>query len=235
MVSDRGLASLEKTTYGGTRTDVERFIPANARRILDVGCARGELGLALKGRGAAVHVTGVEMSAVLAEEASRRLDRVLVGTIEAVVPELPDGAFDCIVFADVLEHLINPHQLLADIRPKLDSPGLIVASVPNVRHHRVIRRLLFGGRWRYCESGLLDSGHLRFFALADILDMFAWAGYRATAAGANRVGLRRTWFSTRRVGGPLTSFVDHQYLITAVPDWQSGPARGPWWSTSGCI
>jgi SAM-dependent methyltransferase len=230
-----GVKSLEKTGYAGARPDLLALIPSSARTVLDVGCARGELGWMLKERSADIHITGIEMSPALALEAKSRLDRVLVETIETSLPHPSDESFDCIIFADVLEHLVNPYAVLASVKLKLRANGVIVASIPNVRHHRVLRWLLLHGRWEYGEGGLLDSGHLRFFTLSGIKWMFEWAGYELEVPAVNRVGLRQRWKSHRYIGNAITQFVDYQYLITARPVPGSVAQSTPWWSNTNAI
>lgn len=230
-----GVESLEKTWYSGSRLDLVDLVPQSALAILDVGCARGELGWMLKQRSNRVHVTGIEMSPALAQEAKSRLDHVVVETVENALSQLSDQRFDCIIFADVLEHLVNPYAVLAGIKLKLRENGTVVASIPNVRHHRVLRWLALHGKWEYGEGGLLDSGHLRFFTLSGIRKMFAWAGYDTEIRAVNRVGLRRKWTSHRYIGNAMTQFVDYQYLVAARPLPGSVDQSIPWWSTTHSI
>src|SRR4051794_37422602 len=62
--------------YTGARPEVQALVPRQARRILDLGCAAGALGAALKSSlGAAV--TGVELDPAHARDAARVLDRVV--------------------------------------------------------------------------------------------------------------------------------------------------------------
>jgi len=57
------------------------------------------------------------------------------------------------------------------------APGaLLVASIPNVRHLRVVLPLLLAGRWRYEASGLLDRTHLRFFTRESALALVSPPG-----------------------------------------------------------
>src|SRR5439155_7545387 len=96
--------------YTGSRPEVQALVPAPARRILDLGCSGGALGASLKERGS-VEVVGVELGPHLAREAEGRLDRVVVGDAGALPDDL--GRFDCVVAADVLEHLEDPWAALA--------------------------------------------------------------------------------------------------------------------------
>src|SRR5262249_55774355 len=54
--------------------------------------------------------------------------------------------------------------------------GVLVASIPNVRHHTVVRNLL-DGNWTYEPAGLLDRDHLRFFTRREIEKLFFRAGF----------------------------------------------------------
>jgi 2-polyprenyl-3-methyl-5-hydroxy-6-metoxy-1,4-benzoquinol methylase len=114
--------------------------------------------------------------AEIADKARSRLDKVIVGGIEEQ-PGLPDGYFDCIVFNDVLEHLVDPWTVLRSIKVKLKSGGCVVASIPNVRHFSNLRQLILEKEWRYMDCGVLDRTHLRFFTEKSIRRMFEDCGY----------------------------------------------------------
>ena len=47
---------------------------------------------------------------------------------------LPERIFDCIVFNDVLEHMVVPEQALRYAKTLLSPNGSIVASIPNIRY-----------------------------------------------------------------------------------------------------
>jgi hypothetical protein len=55
--------------------------------------------------------------------------------------------------------------------------GVVVASIPIVRHFRNLYNLIFRKQWRYVDSGILDRTHLRFFTCESIKDMFKDAGF----------------------------------------------------------
>jgi len=85
--------------------------------------------------------------------------------------------FDCIVFNDVLEHMIFPEQALQYAKSLLAEGGVVVASIPNIRSLVTLFRLLFRAQWEYTDSGVLDKTHLRFFTKSSIVDMFEREGY----------------------------------------------------------
>ncbi len=201
------------------RADVVELVPRDRVRILDVGCAAGLVGEALKRR-QPCEVVGIEREPAAAAEARRRLDEVIVADLEDATLDWPARLggrhFDCVIYADVLEHLRDPWSLLAAQRALLAPGGVLVVSVPNVRHYRVVLGLL-RGRWRYEDEGVLDRTHLRFFTRASLLELLAGAGYRMTE-------LRREIHASRgaRWLGGLCSrasrdFLARQFLVLAVP------------------
>jgi 2-polyprenyl-3-methyl-5-hydroxy-6-metoxy-1,4-benzoquinol methylase len=162
--------------YSIDRSEMAAFVPAGARRIVDVGCGTGGFAASLK-RDRGAEVWGIELAPAAASEAEARLDRVLVGDAATCIAGLPDTYFDCVVFNDVLEHLADPYQVLLRTQAKLAPEGTVVCSIPNVRYWRVLRGLLLRKDWRYEESGVLDRTHLRFFTERSIRDMFRELGY----------------------------------------------------------
>ena len=155
-------------------------------RILEVGCNTGYFGEALKRAGHSVF--GVEISSRAAVLAEARIDHVFAGTIDAFLdtPDYCDERFDCITFGDVLEHLVNPGEVLQKIRERLTHGGIIIASVPNVAHLSV-RLMLLGGRWEYSDRGILDRTHMRFFDKRGLIELFTFAGYHVESIAAVRL------------------------------------------------
>lgn len=149
------------------------------KRVLDVGCATGELAGILAEHGC--RVTGIEVDPEAARRAEERCERVIVGDVEALDPgaELADESFDVIVFGDVLEHLKDPLRTTRRLEPFLRPEGYVVASVPNVAHGSV-RLALVQGKFPYTPLGLLDDTHLRFFTRENVEQLFEDAGFLIT-------------------------------------------------------
>jgi 2-polyprenyl-3-methyl-5-hydroxy-6-metoxy-1,4-benzoquinol methylase len=146
------------------------------KRVLDVGCATGNLAEVLAGRGC--RVTGIEIDPEAARQAEKHCERVIVGDVESLDlgAELDESVFDVIVFGDVLEHLKDPLQTLRRFKPFLQTEGYVIASIPNIAHGSV-RLALMQGRFRYRSLGLLDDTHLRFFTRETVEQLFKDAGF----------------------------------------------------------
>ena len=166
----------ERPYFEFPRPEVVSLIPANAQSVLDLGCGTGRLGESLKQR-QATQVAGVEIDSLAVDAARTRLDRVVQSNIETLDTEFFEGEFDCVVCADVLEHLQTPEQTLKQISNWLTPEGTIVASIPNVRNQSVLAGLI-EGNWTYERAGLLDQTHYRFFTRREIEKLFFRAGFQ---------------------------------------------------------
>ncbi len=173
--------------YGRPRREMRCHVPREAQLILDIGCGAGAFGAGLKTEralvGDSLTVWGVEVDPVAAERASEVLDRILVGDGATVLQRLasdgsgPAAGFDAVVMNDVLEHVLEPEELLVAAGALLRPGGQIVASVPNVRFFGNVVDLVIKGRWEYTDEGILDRTHLRFFTRSSMLDMFEGCGF----------------------------------------------------------
>jgi spore maturation protein CgeB/ubiquinone/menaquinone biosynthesis C-methylase UbiE/thioredoxin-like negative regulator of GroEL len=178
-MNEKSSSEKSPSYYENVRNDLIPLIPSDAKCILEVGCAAGMTGRELKKRSGAF-VAGIELNAQAAEAAKKVLDDVLQGSIETIDLPYSDGSFDCILFADVLEHLVDPLSALLKVRRLLKKGGTVVASIPNVQFHGVIHQLI-EGNWTYEKEGILDETHLRFFTYKEIVKLFSKAGYSIQA------------------------------------------------------
>ena len=103
---------------------------------------------------------------------------------EALTPG--GGPYDAMLFRNVLEHVSDPARLLRALLPSLADDGVIVCSVPNVKHWSVLEPLLVHDRWTYADAGLLDRDHLRLFTLDEIGEMLDDARARGRRRRAER-------------------------------------------------
>ena len=165
--------------YENPRPEVQALVPRDARRVLDLGCASGALGGALKAR-QPVEVVGVEVDPDYARDAAGRLDRVIEADVEelagrdGLAAEL--GRFDCLIAADVLEHLVDPWRTLRVFAALIEPGRHAVVSLPNVRYWETFWQLGRHGVWpRRCE-GIFDQTHLRWFTLTDAIALLRGAG-----------------------------------------------------------
>jgi len=137
---------------------LRRLLPAlPGPRVLNAGAGAGSLTLKLVEAG--LEVTSVDASAQLCDWVrdalrSRGADGhpVMRGDLERL--DLPDGAFDGAVCAEVLEHLDDDAAALAEIARVLAPGGLLVVSVPANPYRYDWTDQWAGHRRRYTLDGL---------------------------------------------------------------------------------
>jgi len=151
---------------------LRRLGDGRGRRALDVGAADGFLAELLTRQG--WQVTALERDPEQAAKARGRCHEVIVADLDEAAPRL-EGAFDAIVYGDVLEHLGDPLPVLVALNRSLSPGGCVIVSVPNVAHLWV-RLSLFLGRWDYADRGILDRTHLRFFTRRSFVRFLGDAG-----------------------------------------------------------
>jgi SAM-dependent methyltransferase len=181
-----GERAARAAAYERARPEILEHVPATARRVLDLGCATGTTGAALKRR-QPCEVVGIELEPEYAREAAGRLDRVLAEDVETAEPE---GRFDVLIAADILEHLRDPWTALRRYAQRLEPGATAVVSLPNVAHWSTYAHLA-RGTWPRRPEGIFDATHLRWFTLRDAEDLLAQAGLTPCTV------VRRGWISTR--------------------------------------
>lgn len=148
-------------------------------KCLDVGCWNGNMGEELiKNKNCSVD--GVDFREDMLTKAKER-GYTNIYTInlnsEAINFDVIQEQYDYILFADVLEHLLNPELVLRELFKKLKPGGKVVVSLPNVAF--ALNRLnLLLGKWEYKDFGTLDKTHLRFFTVSTGEQLVKKAGYK---------------------------------------------------------
>lgn len=141
--------------------------------VLECGCATGYMTKYMRmAMGCTVDVIERDLSALkVANQYARnaflmdlqtdRIDEVLCGF---------EGKYDCILFADVLEHLVNPKDVLTRSVKLLAPNGRIIVSIPNICHNDILIKMFYD-RFTYTQYGILDNTHVHFWGIRDFQEM----------------------------------------------------------------
>jgi 2-polyprenyl-3-methyl-5-hydroxy-6-metoxy-1,4-benzoquinol methylase len=209
--------------YVHPRDEMLAFLPATARTLLDIGCGQGAFGAALQREAPELETWAVEPDPLAAEAARGKYTRVLDGFFPQDV-QVPAGYFDVAFCNDVLEHMVEPQEALRALAPVLRPGGVVIASIPNVRHVTATYPLLVKGRWTYRDSGILDRTHVRFFTRSSIRRLFEDEGWtvqcltginrRVRLEGVDTPALR---LLDRLTAGRASDFFFLQYAVVAQP------------------
>jgi len=111
-------------------------------RLLDVGCGSGSLLSVLKRKGFDVLGFDASEEAVRIAKAESDVDVITGERLQEA--GLNAGSFDLVTLIHVMEHVPQPHEMLAEVRRLLRRSGRIVLQVPNLESWQF---KLCGARW----------------------------------------------------------------------------------------
>ncbi len=194
------------------RKEALLYLARPGGRLLEIGCGQGDVLAAL-----APHyqeVVGTELSTVRADRTRRALAHLpncqilnlsLEDLLETAVPP-----FDCIVWADVIEHVVDVIGAMR-ILARLSRPGTqLVTVTPNVGFLPQRLNILRGRApntavpWLANEgfaddplqTPMLDAGHVHYFTFRQVEILYEIAGFKAEqrlGVGHNLTWLRNRW------------------------------------------
>lgn len=217
---------MSREYHSSVRLDVAPLVPQVAR-LLDVGGGTGTMARHLKSIGRAKEIGVID---AVVDQHSDGLDfaaNVDLNDAEAVARFLAEnGPFDAILFLDVLEHLVDPWSIVDVFIGHLTETGVMIASIPNVRHRSVVVDLIARNRWRYADAGVLDRTHLRFFVKETAVELMQRPGMAIEQVAASPIGSRRDKLINLLTFGLLRSFFTLQYFVVARRDTNGGEGKG---------
>ena len=153
-------------------TKTAEALPMHGRqaRLLDVGCGSGTLLGLLKKRGG-YQVLGFDSSWDASGIAKAESDIDVIVAAHLQDASFANGAFDLVTLFHVMEHVTDPHMLLAEVRRILHPGGRIVLQVPNIESWQ---SKLCGVRW----SGLDVPRHVINYSSHSMERLLADSGFR---------------------------------------------------------
>jgi SAM-dependent methyltransferase len=152
----RAIAAAGETSaeqrWGRPRKAIQRYKSGGA--ILDIGCSTGGFLSTMRGEGWKLH--GIEIAAATAETARAATGAdIFVGDV--LQAPFPPGSFDVITCFDVLEHVYQPREFIAQAWEWLKPGGIFFTRLPNIDSWEA---RLFGSYW----FGLELPRHLFHFS-----------------------------------------------------------------------
>ncbi len=156
---------------------IVQLVTARAHdRILEVGCGGGHV-LRLFPES---ELTGIDVSGVMLEKAKRNLAGLHPTLLKGELGQhrFADQSFDAVICTEVLEHVVDPEAVLAEMRRLLRPSGGLVVTFPN-------DHLINGAKTLLRRSGLTrlppfsrmewggDDYHLHVWTIAEMRSLLA--------------------------------------------------------------
>lgn len=207
------LSDGKKNYFTHLRTDVLAMVPDGARSFLSVGCGSGRTEAELVKRGCSV--TGIELDPGAAQVARENGLQMLEGDVGQINAQLADLRFDCLLYADVLEHIADPVAVLREHVARLVPGGCAIVSVPNFRHYTVLAALFVRGHVEYVDAGIFDRTHLRLTTRKMIQEWFGEVGLQTDAVDY-RLWRRREEYLSAATLGLFKEFLAYQVILRGI-------------------
>jgi len=152
----------DKLYYEQCRDDILAVVPHHSKNVLSVGCGWGATEAKLVQRG--VRVVGIPLDSVIAESAKSRGIEILSPNFNRAKESLTNEKFDCILLADVLQHLQNPGKILTEYAKQLDEQGYVIITVPNFNYIKHSCGIAANGK-AFKDGKIFDKTQIHFTTL----------------------------------------------------------------------
>jgi 2-polyprenyl-3-methyl-5-hydroxy-6-metoxy-1,4-benzoquinol methylase len=155
---------------------VETCRSLGVRRVLDLGCGKGDIAGALAEAG--FNVVGCDADAEgirLAAQTYPKARFVHTGVYDDPA-SFGDDRFDAVVSTEVVEHLFAPRALPRFASQVLKPGGRLIVTTP---YHGYLKNLLLAvtNHWDRHLSPLWDGGHIKFFSRQTLEQLLTEGGF----------------------------------------------------------
>ncbi len=148
-----------KLGYASSHTYAINAVPANAS-VIDIGAGPFGVGHELKNK--SCKVVTVDQFDI---PDKYKLDNHIVTNLDTNF-SISTKEYDCILFLDIIEHLVNPEEFMLKLSEQFTyKKQKIIFTTGNISFFPV-RLMLLLGSFNYGKSGILDKTHTRLFTFA---------------------------------------------------------------------
>ena len=158
---------------------VEMLREQSARTVLDLGCGNGSFSAVLQSQGfKVVGCDASESGIAFAHQAHPHID-FFEHNLSQPMPSGHEGSYDAVVALEVVEHLMQPRQLVTSAYGALRRGGTLIMSTPYHSYWKNLALALtnsFDEHWH----PLRDFGHVKFFSRRTLSQLAQEAGFSVT-------------------------------------------------------
>ena len=138
----------------------------NNPKIIDFGCYKGDFLVSLGDELPGSVLFGVDIENFVAQKYKINFFKINLND-KNELNQLNNYKFDIIILGDILEHILDPEEILNEMHRFKNIDSNIYLSIPNSAHW-YFRLKIFLGKFDYKDNGLFDKTHIKFFTLKTI-------------------------------------------------------------------
>lgn len=160
------------------RSTTAALFVGEGRRVLDVGFGKGAFLDLAAGKFAERH--GVDLDPEGFALCRDRGFHLAQADLDRGGLPYRSASFDVVSCLDVLEHVREPPDLLAEAHRVLVPGGRLIVATPNIRYFRFLWSLVVQGRFPRTSDDprMYDGGHLHSFTSSDLAQLAREAGFQ---------------------------------------------------------
>jgi 2-polyprenyl-3-methyl-5-hydroxy-6-metoxy-1,4-benzoquinol methylase len=151
------------------------------KRILDVGCRTGIMGQFFIKR-YNCEVFGIDINDQALEIARKKGLKVNLVNVETQDLPYPQNFFDKVIFAEILEHLVNYRQVFRNIHHVLKKEGALILSTPNLNSLSNRMTVLLGNDILPIYRDHTVDRHVRLFSFGSVRKLLVAQGFKNVEA-----------------------------------------------------
>ena len=206
--------------------DFDRLDVGAGTKVIDVGCGAGRHTFEAFRRGA--DVIGFDQSvsdlndvdeilqAMKAQGEAPASARGEAVKGDALDLPYPDATFDCVIASEILEHIHEDEQVMAELFRITKPGGLVAVTVPRNWPEQVCWKLSD-------EYHEVEGGHIRIYKASELVDKLRRAGFVPYAQHHAHALHAPYWWLKCAVGTDTENFATKAYHKLLVWDMMSAP------------
>lgn len=164
------------TRFRDMASEIAAVVPEKSARMLDVGCANGQMLAALAERGY-TSLAGVDPSPACVQQASAIPGAsAFVGSLSEMPVEA--GSFDVVILSHVLEHVRDVKPALKSLERFMTPRALIYVEVPDASRYAAFA-------WSPFQD--FNSEHINHFSLTSLDNLVRQCGFRPARLAAKEI------------------------------------------------
>ncbi len=163
------------------------FLPKVDSRILDIGCHSGTFTKEIAKNFSHAEIFGIDIDKKAISYAQKNYPMLNFQVAAAESLPFPKNQFDLILCLEVLEHVLNPDEVLVEARRCLKRGGWLVILVPS-------ENLLFRLIWFFWTKGrgkVWQGAHLHNLGGKYLIDLLKKNNFRIRESTTSHLGMLR--------------------------------------------